>query len=228
METFVGLPDWTCRSLKQCRHPEPGGDAYLRGQSRIGTPSIWISCRLRQSGSGKARKVGSPPSGRLAQQSLGGARSFHPKQGHSPSRASRSALHWRVANLERRGHIEAIETGPQASALGAELTNLDPIAFRNISGQRKGAGHAVGGIAGRTKQRVIAHRGGSGRPVGTQQACRKAKARRTSIRQAAIDAIGYIQRVAITRHLHDHKYAISHQDPAWFGHRRGGLAGSGL
>jgi hypothetical protein len=43
------------------------------------TRSIWISCRLRQSGSGKARKVGSPPSGRLAQQSLGGARSFHPK-----------------------------------------------------------------------------------------------------------------------------------------------------
>jgi hypothetical protein len=101
------------------------------------TPSIWISCRLRQSGSGKARKVGSPPSGRLAQQSLGGADHFIRNQGHSPSRASRSALHWRVANLERRGHIEAIETAPQASALGAELTNLDPIAFRNISGQRK-------------------------------------------------------------------------------------------
>ena len=41
METFVGLPDWTCRSLKQCRHPEPGGDAYLRGQSRIGIRGDW-------------------------------------------------------------------------------------------------------------------------------------------------------------------------------------------
>jgi hypothetical protein len=40
--------------------------------------------------------------------------------------------HRRVSNLGSANRVEAIETGPQAGAVGAELTDLDPVAFRNI------------------------------------------------------------------------------------------------
>ena len=42
--------------------------------------------------------------------------------------------HRRVSNLGRVNRVEAIETGPQAGPVGAELTDLDPVAFRNIGG----------------------------------------------------------------------------------------------
>ena len=42
--------------------------------------------------------------------------------------------HRRVSDLGRVNRVEAIETGPQAGPVGAELTDLDPVAFRNIGG----------------------------------------------------------------------------------------------
>ena len=90
---------------------------------------------------------------------------------HAASRSAGGTGGWggrqgRVAHLDQPRPIEAVECGAQAGAIGAELPDLDPVAFRDIGGQEERSAHAVGAVAGRAEQREAAKRLAGAGPSG--------------------------------------------------------------
>src|SRR5712691_5959188 len=114
--------------------------------------------------------------------------------------------HWRVGDIDGQGAVEAVEAGAEAGAVGAELAQLDPIAFAHIGGQQEWSRHPVGAVAGRPEQRVFAQRPRISRfPIGPDASRRETEAGPSGIAQAAIDAIIDVERIAAPQlHLYDY------------------------
>jgi len=98
--------------------------------------------------------------------------------------------HRRVGDLDQVGVAEAVEAGSQASAVGAELAELDPIALAHIGGQAKRPAHPVGAVAGRPEQSEIRQPlfriAGFAKADATR---REAEAEGAGIAEIAVDAI---------------------------------------
>src|ERR1700712_749560 len=121
-------------------------------------------------------------------------------------------------NLDQPGPVETIKAGPQAGPVGAELADLDPVAFARVRRQQERSAHAVETVAGRAEEAELplgAIQGAATRP---DQPGREAEAQRPRIRQAAVNAVVDVQRVAAAKlHLNHYRGASGDQGPARLG-----------
>src|SRR4051812_2185567 len=64
-------------------------------------------------------------------------------------KVTRSFEQGAVGHVDQPSIVEAVEGGAQAGAIGAELTQLDPVTSLDIGRQHEGASHEVGAVTGR-------------------------------------------------------------------------------
>jgi hypothetical protein len=115
----------------------------------------------------------------------------------------RRCEHRRVGDFDQVGASEAVEAGAQASSVGAELAELDPIAFAHVGGQPKGPAHPVGAVAGRPEQREIREPFSRIGFAEADAARRKAEPKGAGIAEIAVDSIIDVERVAAPQLHHD-------------------------
>src|SRR5690242_15514350 len=131
---------------------------------------------------------------------------------------ARRRQHWTVAHLDEAGAVEAVERRTQAGAVGAELADLHEVALADVVRQRKRPLHAVSRVAGRAPQLERRRRRRACRSPGADQAHREAEAGHAGIRQAAVDAVVDVERVAPAQlDLHDHRGARADDGAAGLG-----------